>query len=98
VLNGRHFRWRCEFNDPLEICSVAFTEGRITTSDRLIVRPVDGPHRVLAVAWAPCKGPLVTPELVRLCVEEALRRGWLSERPSLGLDGAEVTVRSEGHT
>jgi hypothetical protein len=98
VLDGRHFRWRCEFNDPLEIFSVAFTEGRITTPDRLIVRPVDGPHRVLAVAWAPCKGPVVTPELVRRCVEEALRRGWLSERPSLELAGAEAPVRSEGHT
>lgn len=95
VLDGRHFRWRCEFNDPLEVPSVAFAAGRITTPDRLIIRPVEGPHRLLSVTWPPCRGPVVTPGLVRACTAEALRRGWLSERPSLELDGAEVTVRPE---
>jgi hypothetical protein len=90
VLDGRPFRWRCEFNDPLEIFSAAFAAGRIATPDRLIVRPVDGPHRLLSVTWAPCRGPVVTPGLARACVAEALRRGWLSEWPSLELDGADV--------
>ena len=72
MLDGRHFRWRCELNDLLEVSPVAFAEGRVTTPDRLIVRPVEGPHRLLSVIWAPCNGPVVTPEWVRVCVEEAL--------------------------
>ena len=56
VLDGRHFRWRCEFNEPLEVSSVAFAEGRITTPDRLIVRPVEGPHRLLSATGPPAAG------------------------------------------
>jgi hypothetical protein len=71
--------------------SVGYRErGESWPPDELVVRPVDGPHRRVSVTWPACKGPLVTPGLVRACVEEALRRGWLTELANLDLAGAEV--------
>jgi hypothetical protein len=90
VFGSRRFRWRCDFNDPREKSSVAWHEGRITTPDRLLVRPEDGPHRVLTVSWPPCCGPVVSPGLVRACVEEAVRRGWLTDVRTMDLRGADV--------
>lgn len=90
TLDGRQFRWRCDFNHPAEEFSTAMAEGRITTPDRLRVRPVDGPHQLLTVNWPPCQGPLVLPELVRACIEEARRRGWLEEHAVMELAGADV--------
>ena len=91
VLDGRRFRWRCDFrHHPAEKGSVAWSEGRISTPDRLFVRPEDGPHRLLTVSWPPCDGPVVSPRLVRACVEEAIRRGWLTDAPTMDLPGADV--------
>jgi hypothetical protein len=60
--------------------------------DRLVVRPEVGPHRLLTVTWPACHGPVVKPRLVRACIEEALRRGWLAEHSVVTLSGAEVSV------
>jgi hypothetical protein len=68
----------------------------MTSSDRLIIRPLDGPHRLLTVTWVPCHDPVVTPQWVPACVGESLRRGWLSEWKELELQGAEVNLRSQG--
>jgi hypothetical protein len=96
-LGGQHFRWRCDFSLPVEMASAAYaTEGASWQTDTLIVRPVDGPHRLLTVTWPACNGPLVTPGLVRACVEEALRRGWLTTLPSLELAGTDVRNGEEG--
>lgn len=90
-LGGRRFRWRCEFHHPLEVHSVGYAErGTSWPPDALVVRPEDGPHRLLTVTWPACTGPVVTPGLVRACVEVALRRGWLTDLPDLELAGADV--------
>ena len=94
TVNGRRFRWRCEFHDPAERYSVAMAEGRITSPDRLVIRPESCPHRLLTVSWPPCHGPVVLPGLVRACVEAASRRGWPDERASLELAGKDVPARS----
>ncbi len=93
-LDGQEFRWRCEFSAPYEMASSSYTrDGAAWPPDTLLVRLVDGPHRRLAVTWPACTGPLATPGLVRACVEEALRRGWLTTLPVLELAGTEVAVR-----
>jgi hypothetical protein len=87
-LGGRRFRWRCEFSHPLEVFSAGYEErGASWPPDTLVVRPEDGPHGLLTVTWPACEGPVVTPGMVRSCVEEALRRGWLAELPVLKLPG-----------
>lgn len=91
--HGRAFRWRCDFNEPLERFSVGYAQrGHTWRPDTLVIRPEDGPHRLLTVTWPACLGPVVKPRLVRACVEEALRRGWLTEHPILSLVGSEVSV------
>jgi hypothetical protein len=90
-LDGRRFRWRCEFNDPLELHSAEYEElGASWPADALVIRPEDGSHRRLTVTWPACKGPVVTPGPVRACIEEARRRGWLTESSALELAGADV--------
>lgn len=95
---GSHrFRWRCAFSHPSEVSSVGYQEwGASWLPDVLVVRPEEGPHRRLTVTWPACKGPLVTPGLVRTCVEEALRRGWLSELAVLELAGIDVPPDESG--
>lgn len=91
ALGDRRFLWRCEFSSPLEVCSVGYRErGSSWPPDRLVVRPEIGLHCRLWVDWPPCQGPLVTPDLVRACVEVALGRGWLADSPTLDLAGSEV--------
>jgi hypothetical protein len=89
-MDGQCFRWRCEFHYPAERASTAWSEGRITSPDRLIVRPENSPHNSLTVSWPPCCGPVVKPAMVRACIEEALRRGWLREHRILDLQGTDV--------
>jgi hypothetical protein len=96
-LDGRRFRWRCEFTFPAEMFSRGFAEAS-WTADALVIRPEDGPHRRLTVTWPACKGPLVTPGLVRACIEEALRRGWLTESSAMELDGADVPAGGRAAT
>jgi hypothetical protein len=93
TIDGRRFCWRCDFSEPLEKFSVRYArqEGRRRT-DNLVVRPEIGPHRLLTVSWPACHGPVVKPRLVRVCVAEALRRGWLSEYPALTLAASDVSV------
>jgi hypothetical protein len=96
-LDGQHFLWRCEFSAPYEKASSAYArDGASWPPDTLVVRPEHGPHRRLAVTWPACTGPLVTPGLVRVCVEEALRRGWLTTLQVLELPGAEVRADNTG--
>ena len=89
-VKGQRFRWRCQFNEPLERFSVAMAEGRMTSPDRLLVRPEASPHLLLTVSWPPCRGPVVKPGLVRKCIVEALRCGWPEEQVSLELAGSDV--------
>jgi hypothetical protein len=97
VVNNQRFRWRCAFHYPSEVLSVGYARrGQSWPPDVLIVRPEDRPHRVLRVEWPACHGPLVTPALVRVCIEEGLRRGWLAEVPVLRLAGSELPVGSGG--
>jgi hypothetical protein len=98
-LDGQQFRWRCDFSLPMEMTTAAYArEGESWQPDTLIVRPVEGPHRLLTVTWPACKGPLVTPGLVRACVEEALRRGWLTAQPALELAGTDVWTGEDRST
>jgi|GEM_PF-3449534 len=90
-LGTRRFRWRCEFSYPAEVFSAGHQDRAASwPPDMLVVRPEDGPYRRLTVTWPACEGPLVTPCLVHTCVEEALRRGWLTESPDLELAGVNV--------
>src|SRR5205823_4524663 len=91
TVEGRSFRWRCDFNEPLERFSVSYAKrGETWRPDSLVVRPEEGPHRLLTVTWPACQGPVVKPRLVRACVREALRRGWLAEHPLVALAGRDV--------
>ncbi|HEX4608765.1 MAG TPA: hypothetical protein VH092_11230 [Urbifossiella sp.] len=91
VVDGRRFRWACAFNHPAERGSVGYaTHGVSWPPDTLTVRPEDGPHRPLTVTWPACTGPLVTPRLVRACLEEAIRRGWPNGVSQLELLGAAI--------
>lgn len=93
VVDGRRFRWACDFHLLGERGSVGYATGGASWSpDALIVRPEDGPHRQLAVTWPACTGPLVTPGLVRACLEEALRRGWPDGLSQLDILGADVSL------
>jgi hypothetical protein len=99
IRDGGRFRWACSFHDPLERFSAAYAErGQSWSPDVLTVRPEDGPHRLLTVSWPPCRGPVVQPGLVRACIEEALRRGWLAEHPVVQLAGPDVLVPDRGTT
>jgi hypothetical protein len=90
-VDGRCFRWRCDFNEPLEKFSVGYAKrGTSWRPDTLVIRPEDGPHRLLTVTWPACQGPVVKPRLVRACIEEALRRGWLTDHSGMILAGADV--------
>jgi hypothetical protein len=91
--HGQAFRWRCDFNEPAERFSVGYAQcGQTWRPDSLVIRPEEGPHRLLTVTWPACLGPVVKPRLVRACLEEALRRGWLTESPVLTFPGSEVSV------
>lgn len=93
TIDGRHFRWRCEFNEPLERFSVGYAKhGDTWRPDRLLVRPEDGAHRLLAVTWPACEAPIIKPRLVRACIREALRQGWLTGRAEMTLAGRDFTV------
>ena len=71
--------------------SVGYEErGAAWPADALLIRPEDAPHRRLTITRPACEGPVVTPGLVRACIEEALRRGWLTEWSALGLVSADV--------
>jgi hypothetical protein len=91
TVGDRQFLWRCDLSHPAEVHSVGYAErGASWPPDRLIVRPEDGPHRCLTVTWSACYAPTLRPALVRVCVEEALRRGWLTELGELNLSGADL--------
>jgi hypothetical protein len=90
VLDGRRFRWACRFHYPVEMLSASYGKrGSTWRPDTLLVRPEDGPQRSLRVTWPACFGPIVKPAVVRVCIEEGLRRGWLSEHRDLELKGEE---------
>jgi hypothetical protein len=90
---GRCFRWRCEFSEPAERFSVSYAAcGESWAPDRLVLRPEEEPHRLLTVTWPACHGPVVRPELVRACIEEALRRGWLAEHQAVTLAGTDIST------
>jgi hypothetical protein len=91
VLDGRRFRWECSFNEPLDKLSSAYSEnGMNWPPDTLTVLPEIDPHRRLTVTWPACCGPIVMPRFVRLCIEQALARGWLDEHAVMTMAGAEV--------
>jgi hypothetical protein len=64
--------------------------GESWPPDRLVVRPEEGPHRLLTVSWPACHGSVVGPGIVRVCVEEALRRGWLADHNTMALAATDV--------
>ena len=98
TLDGRRLRWTCSFHHTSEVSSTGYAErGASWSPDRLLVRPEDGPHRLLTVSWPACRGPVVKPELVRACVEQALRRGWLDTHAVLDLSGEEVPLPAARH-
>lgn len=83
VVAGQRFRWRCDFNYVFEYHSVAL--GRLPP-DMLLVRSEEYPHAILTVKWDQFRFPLVTPQLVRACVEEAARWGWPDAVSTLRID------------
>jgi hypothetical protein len=91
VLDGRRFRWACEFHYPFEIMSAGYARnGSTWRPDTLVIRPEDRPQRLLTVTWPACCGPLVKPGVVRACIEEALRREWLGDYSVMKLAGCDV--------
>jgi hypothetical protein len=94
VAAGRRFRWQCRFNYIVEYGSVAAAQGRLPP-DRLLVRSEDRPQCLLRVTWNQFPCWLVTPRLVRLCIEDALRRGWLSELATLTLNDSDIPALTQ---
>ncbi len=90
AVDDRRFRWRCSFNHPLERFSVGYAKsGSSWPPDQLIVCSENHPRQRLIVSWPACLGPLVQSSVVREYIDEALRRGWLDEHPTLELTGSE---------
>jgi hypothetical protein len=93
VVDGRILYWLYACQDPLFRFSLG---GSIRANpndrpyiDHLIVRPEEEPSRMLRVTFG-TDCPLVTPRIVRACVEEAIRRGWLTEHPHMLLQRAHI--------
>jgi hypothetical protein len=70
---------------------VAAAEGRLPP-DRVVVRVETASNVALVVEWDRGRWPVVTPRLVRLCVDEGLRRGWPDRLASLSLRADEVAA------
>jgi hypothetical protein len=93
VVASQRFRWACHFHYPMEALSTSYAKrGATWPPDTLVVRPEERPERLLRVTWPACYGPILKPVLVRACIEEALRRGWLSDSANLEFAGAELPV------
>ena len=91
VVEEQRFRWKCDFHDPSVLGSTSYAKhGSTWAPDTLTVRVEDQPNQVLSVTWPACHGPIVLPAFVRACIEQALRDGWLRERPALELVGESV--------
>jgi hypothetical protein len=89
---NQHFRWRCDFHEPLDKFSEAYARhGTSWTPDALLIRPEEQAHRLLTVLWPACAAPMITPRVVRVCIEEALRRGWLQDQVRVVLAGHDVS-------
>ena len=91
IVDARRFWWRCDFHEPAEKFSVGYAErGTTWKPDQLIIRPEDGPHQLLTVTWPACRGQIIKPSLVRACIDEAVRRGWLEELRELTFAGSDL--------
>lgn len=85
------FRWRCDFNEPLERFSASYAErGTTWAPDQLVIRPEVEPHRQLTVIWPACTAPVLKPGFVRGCIEEARRQGWLTTSPVMEMAGSDL--------
>lgn len=88
TVNDLRFRWLCGFHYPAEMGSVGFAKnGANWPPDTLLVRLESSPHKTLTVCWKACRGPFVTPSLVRKLIEKAIAKKWPSELSELCLDG-----------
>jgi hypothetical protein len=92
-IDGHCFRWQCDFSESMVKSSISWSEGRITSPDRLLIRPDDAPHKLLTVCWPPCSGPVVKPALVKACIQEAIRHGWPAQQSVLELVGDDIPAQ-----
>ena len=97
ALDGRCFRWAVHFHYRFDAMSAGFARrGSTWPPDTILLRPEDHPQALLRVTWRACTGPrLITPAFVRVCIEEALRRGWPNDHAILELPGSEVPAEPD---
>jgi|GEM_PF-1807781 len=86
TVNGRRFRWKCDFNEPLDKSSVAYARnGHEWAPDRLIVLLEESPNHVLTVTWPACDAPVIRPRDIRAVIQAAMDRKWLESEHSLNI-------------
>ena len=97
VVGDRRFRWKVDFHGPYDIGSVAYAENSHDwVPDELLIRPEDRSNRRVTIHWPACKGGIVTPHLVRRCLDEAFDQGWLTQHDCITLNGIELPTIGMG--
>lgn len=72
-------------------------EGRgVSVGELWLVRPESRSIAVLMVCRPACRGPGLTPGLVRRWVEQAMALRWPDRMPVLALEGLDAPVSTEG--
>lgn len=93
TVNGRRFRWKCDFNEPADKFSAAYARsGHEWEPDRLIVLVEENPHDTLTVTWPACEAPSIQPRDVRAAIHAAMDRNWLDAAHSLVLLASEIDL------
>lgn len=98
IIGEQRFRWGVDFHDPSEAFSLAYSKGGESWSpDQLFVRPEETPGSLLTINWPACRGPTVTPQIVRDCIEAAFQEAWLAGQSTVVLDGTDfIAVKEDG--
>lgn len=91
VVGERRFRWQFSAHFPFDMSHLTEDKRRRWSFDTLTVRTEDRSPRRLFVRWQPFGSPMVTPGLVRACIDKALREGWLTDAEVMELPGEAIS-------